>query len=163
MREAFAGGVVDVSDVAVHGALSLAVLTAGLTLAGVARESGSGAVAALVTTALAVPNLAPPGTFDEAAQEWHEVGKQLRGFHSELGNLVNSVAGGNDSWEGPGADAFFSYVSNKLLPAADQLALCAESAGNSCSQLSSSLTSAIQEYFATTTPRDCRLHRSQRR
>ncbi|MEQ4208614.1 hypothetical protein [Actinopolymorpha sp. B9G3] len=144
------GGVVSTADVAVHGALSLAVLTAGLSLAGVAQESGTSAVIALVTTGLAIPNLAAPWPFDQAAEEWQEVSAELHTFHSELSDLINKRSGLNDSWEGPGADAFCAYVNNKLLPAIEELADCATDLRNACRGVSETLTGGIIEYFLLT-------------
>lgn len=143
----FVGGAVSGADLGVHAALSAAVLTAGVTLGGVAEESGASAVVVLVTTAIAVPNTVPPWPFDEAAERWKDLANELHAFRSDLSNLVNHRSGLRDCWEGPGADAFCGYVNRKLLPAVEDLARCAEGVSSSCAQVSSNLMQGISIYF----------------
>lgn len=141
------GGVVGIADTLAHGGVTLAVEFAGLALGGVSEASGASAVVALATTLVALPSLPPPFPFFEAEGKWKELAQSIRDSKTELGDLVNK-AGVDAVWEGPAADEFCAYVNNRLLPAMEKLAVCADEEAGCCSTVAWGLIQGLIVHFA---------------
>lgn len=116
-------------------ALSTAIAALGITLE-ISLEtpipSGASVPVGVVLVTNSIINIVPAGPFEKSKLKWEDIASDLDDLKSDLSSKNENVSG---SWEGPGAEAFDDYLTNKILPTLDTLAIAARHAGEACAAI----------------------------
>lgn len=129
-------------------ATTVTVTTFGLALAVSAMPQTVGAAA--ITSGLLTLDLAtarPPEPFERRSEEWDEFRKELEKFHDDVEELVRKV---DDVWEGPGADAFVTYMKEEFLSPLKVLVDSCETAKTTCDSIAKNFQSGLEWYLDST-------------